>query len=789
MCKKLKIKQYHSIDDGVFNSSPEAIIITDDEGLIISINPAAEQLLGFQSSTIKETFLKEVLVEQSLSSECQKPLLYDDNNVPRNNNSLEVLALHDNGNWIAVKTTITTIEVEGRLYYIATLCNVSEHEKINQNLKDALFKSEHSNQAKSQFLAVMSHEIRTPLNGILGLQELLFDTDLDEEQKNYLELAKSSCDALLSLIDGILDFSKIEAGKLDLELQIFKLEDIVFQVVELLYPKAFKKNITIQSFIDFNTPLYIKSDPTRLRQILLNLVSNAIKFTDSGGITINVLYSGDASRNLRFEVIDTGIGIDPQQQNDIFSDFSQADLSTYRKYGGTGLGLTISKRLVELLQGEIGLDSCFGDGCCFWFTIFLHTVDIESCEIYELPIYHSTVRVLLADSNVVSNAALKRQLEAAKMSVVIVASISDIGILLNNKKSKEFDIVLINGLEKEAEIFAQSCDTSNVNHKIILLGDQKKARALKSKYPLIFSSTIPVPVRRSTLLQRISLLLEKGEDVYHPAPEANDCVGVIAANDIRVLIAEDNKINQVVTQQLLQRAGYQTKVVEDGTHVLSELQTMDYNLVLMDLSMPVMDGLEATRMIRKLPDYNHIPIIAMTATALQDEIDSCFRVGMNDYLGKPCRKQELLEMVQKWGAMHIVETGLSDRMSLVSSAVDSDSDNNLIDDDILQGLADDVTNEMMPEMIDLFISETDKRLKKIILAAHRQDLSLIAMESHALKSTAAAYGAVQLANKFIQLEAESALGNIQNSLTLVEEVNQLSKKTIIALHSSVFMEN
>ncbi len=787
MPKKTQIQHYHSMSEGIFKSSLDAIITIDNTGSILNINPAAKHIFGFQSSKIKGIFLKDFLVEKSLPVLHKRPILYTNEHIPNNHKKLDAFVIHSNGSLIPVEATITTIKTDHSLYYIAIL-HISEQKNSNHKLIEALSKSEQRNREKSKFLAVMSHEMRTPLNGILGLHDLLLDTSLDSEQRNYLELAKFSSDTLLSLIDGILDISKIEAGKLELEIQLFNPEEIVYQAVELLAQKAFLKDITIQSFIDINMTMRIKSDPTRLRQILLNLVSNAIKFTHHGGITVNLLHPKNDPQKIRFEIIDTGIGVEPQQQDNLFNEFTQADSSTNRRYGGTGLGLSISKRLVELLGGEIGVNSRLGEGSNFWFTLGLGSIEAESPVIYDVPRNLSCVRILLVDANPVSSATLKRQLEVAQMFVVTVTSINDMTVLLKNNyhKTNTFSIIIINGLENEAEDFARNCTMSSRNYRFILIGDQKNNKLMQAKHPSIFSTTIPKPARRSTLLKRISLLLEKGEDAFQPASESKDCSRA-ANKNIRVLIAEDNKINQVVTEQQLQKAGYQSTIVVDGKEVLNEIQNANYNLILMDLSMPVMDGLEATKQIRTLPKYKKMPIIAMTATALQEEIDMCFQAGMNDYLAKPCRKHELLAMVEKWSS--ITDTELNDRLSTVSSAALSIEHDNLIDNHILQELANDVSEEMMPEMITLFISETEKRLKIITSAAHRQDLMSIAMESHALKSTAATYGAVHLTTLFTQLESQSKQGNIKNSLTLIKQVDQISRETISALQNCTYMVN
>jgi PAS domain S-box-containing protein len=789
---KEQIQHYNSMAEGIFYNSLDAIITVDENGCILKINPAAERLLGFKSSEVSGIILKKILPERSPLKKDQPDSIYRGHYIPVNNKKINTIVIDKNGNKIPVETIIITIKTECSLYYLVTLRNFFEKNNLNNTLSKALSKSEQCNEAKSKFLAVMSHEMRTPLNGILGLHDLLLDTTLNEEQKKYLDLAKYSSDILLSLIDDVLDFSKIEAGKFELEIQLFNPEDIVYQVIEILAPKAFSKGISIQSFININVPVRIESDPIRLRQILLNLVSNAIKFTQNGGgITVNLLYSEDNPDKITFEVIDTGIGIDTKQLDMLFAEFTQADSSTSRKYGGTGLGLAISKRLVELLNGEIGVDSQLDKGSNFWFTLSLGNTKPTSLDTYSVPCNLLSIKVLLVDSNTFSSTVLKRQLEAVKISVFVVTNISNMKTLLNdNNQSNSFDFVIINDMENEIENFCEHYTYSNRNYKFILIGDQKKTERLHTKYPLIFSTYISRPVRRSTLLQRISLLLEKGEDTYQPKPEAKDII--IATNkNIRVLIAEDNKINQVVTEQLLQRAGYQSKIVSDGTEVINEIQQQNYNLILMDLSMPKMDGLEATKQIRKLKKHRKTPIIAMTATALQDEIDLCFEAGMNDYLAKPCRKEELLAMVEKWSTPPDTKAddNLRTSSSINKTTDDDDVNNYLIDNRILDELAHDVTKEMMPDMIDLFISETEKRLQRVVLASQRKDLVNIALESHALKSSAATFGAVHLATKISQLETECLQGNLNNSLALVAQVEDVSKKTMLAIHNSSFMSN
>jgi len=565
--------------DGIFKSSLDAIISVDNNGYILNINPAAKHIFGLQLSNTKGILLKEILIEKPCTTLHNLPPLYTNESVPNNHKKLDALIIKKNGSQIPVEATITTIKTDYSLNYIAILRTTNEQKNSKLKLKEALSKAELGNQEKSKFLAVMCHEMRNPLNGMLGLHDLLFDTSLDTEQKNYLELAKLSIDSLLSLIDGILDFSKIEAGQLDLEIQSFNPEDIVYQVVEMLAPNAYIKDITIQSFIDINMVMNIKSDPTRLRQILLNLVSNAIKFTHHGGITVNLLYSKDEPRKIRFEVIDTGIGINQERQDALFTEFTQADSSIHRKYGGTGLGLSISKRLVELLGGKIGVNSRLGDGCCFWFTLDPGNIATEYPVIYDVPRNLSSIRILLVDSNPVSSAALKQQLEEIQMFVVTVTSVYDITVLLKNNhhEADSISFIIINGQESEAANFAESYTDHNSHFKFIQIGEQKKTKLLKAKYPAIFSTTIPRPARRRTLINRISLLIENGDDTYkHPETESKNS-NIAANKNIRILIAEDSKINQVVTERQLHKAGYLSKIVMDGEEVLREIQKANYH--------------------------------------------------------------------------------------------------------------------------------------------------------------------------------------------------------------------
>ena len=541
----------------------------------------------------------------------------------------------------------------------ALTTEITERRRVEAELAAARDAALEAVRSKAQFLANMSHEIRTPMNGVVGMTTMLLDTTLSRDQREFAEIIRESGEVLLTLINDILDFSKIDAGKLTLETLDFELRETVESTLDLLAGRARAKEIALLGNVDPDVFPCLRGDAGRLRQVLLNLLTNAIKFTESGEVVLRVSHEAETinGARLRFEVRDTGIGITAEAQARLFQPFAQADGSTTRRYGGTGLGLAIARQLVEMMGGEMGVESAPGRGSRFWFTAHFEKQSLPPSE----PASFLTLagrRVLVVDANATNRLILRHQLEAAAMRPIAAQggneAVSALAAAGDRRGPIEFAVIDLQLPDMDALALAKRIRAAMPSTHIVglsSLGDQWTETELRDAG---FADYLVKPVRQSRLHACLAALLHGQGASAESAVAPAAMLPVSSRRDghprrtVRVLIAEDNAVNQKVALRQLESIGWSADAVADGAEAVEALRRIPYDVVLMDCQMPNLDGYEATRRIRREFADRPVHIIALTAHALQGDRDRCLSAGMDDYLTKPVRLHELRAALDRW---------------------------------------------------------------------------------------------------------------------------------------------
>ena len=764
----------------IFARSNEAVAIIDPDFRFLEQNEAHRELLGYSDEEIRKLSPAALMSEEAFQN-FRKQL------VNASSFRFETTLRTRSGKPLdAEKSAYSILNNAGdMLCLVGMVRDITERKRTESERQMAREAAEAANRAKSEFLANMSHEIRTPLNGVLGMTELALNTNLSEEQREYLTLVKSSGEALLTVINDILDFSKIEAGRLDINLIDFDLRDSLGDTLKTFSLRAHEKRLELALQVAHDIPYLVEGDPTRLRQIVVNLVGNAIKFTDKGEVVLHVKLESrtEMEMMIHFTVTDTGIGIPADKQQLIFAPFTQADSSATRRYGGTGLGLAISLQLVEMMGGQLWVESEVGKGSSFHFTLSFHSARSEGkpgtpSEKVKL----NGLSALVVDDNATNRRLLEEVLSSWGMKPAMAdGGWTGLAAMQHAKDAgKAFPLVLLDALMPDMDGFTLAErikeDPGLSGATIMMLtsggrpGDAARCRQLG------IAAYLHKPVKERDLLQAVMLALSRERNQTQNDNLITRHTLREGRRNLRVLLAEDDLVNRQLAERLLRKAGHQVMAVPDGRKAVQAIQKSGldgFDVVLMDVKMPEMDGLQATAAVRAMETgtAHRIPIIAMTAHAMKGDQERFLKAGMDGYISKPIAVHALAGLVEQ-----IVQS--SPRP--VNTQHPKSTSPEIID--MKRGLAAvDGDSDIFHDLLRLFVRETPAMLNKLGEAVRRKDAAAIEMVAHTLKGSVSNFGAEDAVSATLNLEILARQGNLEQADEAFHAVEQEIRRVLEAI--------